>query len=94
MGKFRLEYDGKYIALFGEDLNYPGWGYGVVEGEPTWYEEMCFGGAFAEGRNLNPEIIEETPEFIYINIGDQRESLAWTKMVDDIDRKVFDPDYF
>ena len=38
LGKFRIEYDGKYIALFGEDLNYPGWGYGTVEGEPTWYE--------------------------------------------------------
>lgn len=90
IGGFRIEYDGKYIALFGKDREYPGWGYG--DQNEVWYEEMCFGGAFAEGRNLSPEIVKETDEFVYINIGDERESLAWTKLTDDaIYSKVFEP---
>ena len=89
LGNFRIEYDGKYIGLMGKDKNYPCWF--VPDDQPAEYEEMCFGGSFAEGRNLSPEITEVTDKYIYINIGDMRESLAWTKMVDDVDRKVFEP---
>lgn len=83
LGKFRTEYDGKYIALFGEDKNYQGWGYGTTEDSEPWYEEMCFGGSFAEGRNLTPLIVEVDDTHIYVDLGEHRESLAWTKMVDD-----------
>ena len=83
LGKFRIEYDGKYITLFGEDLNYPGWCYGIEETTP-WYEEMILHPVACEGRNLSPKIIEETTDYLYIDIGDERESLAWVKTTEDI----------
>lgn len=80
LGQFRIEYDGKYISIYGEDSNYPGYGYGTTETEPSWFEEMCLAGSIAEGGNLNPEITDVTDKYIYINIGDERKSLAWCKL--------------
>lgn len=86
-----IEYDGKYIGLHGKDSNHPVW-WQDVEIE---YEDMVYGGAFAEGRKLRPILAKTTKDFYYIDIGSNRESLAWTKLVeDDIYGLVFDPDYF
>ena len=62
-GNYRLEYDGKYITLFGEDKNYKGFVYG--EGK-EWFEEMVLVPVVAECRNATPEIKEVTDKHIIV----------------------------
>jgi hypothetical protein len=55
---YRLEYDGKYIGLYGRDKTYPIWGYGMSEPVPGEYEEMILIPVVLEVRNANPKILE------------------------------------
>lgn len=66
-GNYRIEYDGKYVTLFGEDKNYPGLKYNN-EGK-TWYEEMVLIPLVCEIRNAHPFISKETDTEIFINMG-------------------------
>ena len=61
-GGYRLEYDGKYVALYGKDKNYP-----MMLG--CDYDEMVLMPIVAEVRNANPEITEITSEEILISLG-------------------------
>lgn len=65
-GEYRLEYDGKYITLYGKDKNYPMYCYG--EDCPGKYEEMVLIPIVEETRNANPQIVKITDENIYIEI--------------------------
>lgn len=75
-GKYRLEYDSKYITLFGEDKNYECWNWG---GDPKRksYEEMVLVSCVVEGRNLNPSIIKVTKKYILIDVGNENASLSF-----------------
>lgn len=66
-GDYRLEYDGKYIALFGRDKNYEGFRFS--DEEPVWYEEMVLIGCVLEVRNANPIIKEVTDTEIVVDLG-------------------------
>jgi hypothetical protein len=65
-GKYRIEYDGKYITLFGEDKNYPGFKWTADSEE--WFEEMVLVGCVEEVRNASPFIEKVDDEFIYIKL--------------------------
>ena len=61
-GNYRIEYDGKYITLFGGDMEYPSmW----VDGD---FEEMVLIPIVAELRNVNPVISEVTQNHIIITL--------------------------
>jgi hypothetical protein len=66
-GDYRLEYDGKYITLFGRDKNYPGWD--LSGNNEIWYEEMVLIGCALEVRNAVPTIKEVTESEIIIDLG-------------------------
>ena len=66
-GKYRLEYDSKYITLFGEDNRYEGMRFS--DEQPIWYEEMVLDSCVAEIRNASPEIIKVTETEILIRLG-------------------------
>ncbi len=61
-GGYRLEYDGKYITLYGKDKNYK-----CMFGDD--YEEMVLIPIIEEIRNAEPEIIEITNTEIVISLG-------------------------
>ena len=61
-GGYRLEYDGKYITLYGKDKNYK-----CMFGDD--YEEMVLISIVAEIRNAEPEIIETTDTEIVVSLG-------------------------
>ena len=63
-GNYRLDYDGKYITLFGEDKNYKGFKYD--KDAQDWYEEMVLVAVVAECRNAKPEIKEVTDKHIVV----------------------------
>lgn len=63
-GGYRLEYDGKYITLYGKDRNYPMFCYG--KDCPGEYEEMVLIAIVEEVKNANPHIVKITDEHIYI----------------------------
>ncbi len=56
-GDYRIEYDGKYVTLFGKDTNYKS-----MFGD--CYEEMVLIPVVAEIRNATPEIINFDNDFI------------------------------
>jgi len=63
---YRLEYDGKYVTLFGKDKDYlvPDYGgLGQVE-----YEEMVLRPCIIEIRRATPEILYTADGFLYINL--------------------------
>ena len=55
-GNYRLEYDGKYITLFGNDKKYGN-------------QEMVLIAVVLEIRNATPEILEVTDKEIIISLG-------------------------
>lgn len=55
-GDYRIEYDGKYITLFGKDKDYKGFKFN--EDDEDWYEEMVLIPLVAECRNAIPKIID------------------------------------
>lgn len=61
-GGYRLEYDGKYITLYGKDKNYK-----CMFGND--YEEMVLIPIVKEIRNAEPEIIEITNTEIVVSLG-------------------------
>lgn len=66
-GSYRLEYDGKYITLFGRDKEYPVFNImGGGEQCPDEYEEMVLLPVVEEIRNATPEIVAEDGKYIYI----------------------------
>jgi len=65
-GGYRLEYDGKYITLFGKDGRHEGFRYS--EEEPVWYEEMVLVALVCEVRMATPAIKEVTESGIIIDL--------------------------
>ena len=63
-GEYRLEYDGKYISLFGLDTRYEGFRFS--DNQPIWYEERLLIPIVAEVRNAKPEITEITETYILV----------------------------
>jgi hypothetical protein len=61
-GGYRLEYDNKYITLYGKDKNYK-----CMFGDD--YEEMVLIPIVIEIRNAEPEIIETTDMEIVVSLG-------------------------
>jgi len=66
-GDYRLEYDGKYITLFGKDNNYQGFIFS--DDQPVWYEEMVLISCVLEVRNATPTIKEVTDTEIVVDLG-------------------------
>ena len=64
-GDYRLQYDGKYVSLYGRNSNYEGWSF---NSDDLWYEEMLLIPIVIEVRNANPEIIEITNDKIVIDL--------------------------
>lgn len=79
-GNYRLEYDGKYITLFGEDKDYPGFKWD--KNSDDWYEEMVLVSCICEGRELKPKIIEEKDSYLYIQVGSNDSNIAWVELAD------------
>lgn len=69
-GQYRLEYDGKYITLFGRDNRYEQWAFGVEDG-PVTYEEMVLVSCVCEVRNASPKILAVTDTEIIIQLFDK-----------------------
>ena len=63
-GEYRLEYDGKYISLFGLDTRYEGFRFS--DDQPIWYEERLLMPIVEEVRNARPKITEVTESYILI----------------------------
>ena len=66
-GDYRLEYDSKYITLFGKDRNYEGFRFS--NDQPIWYEEMVLISCVLEVRNATPTIKEVTDTEIIVDLG-------------------------
>ncbi len=66
-GDYRLEYDSKYITLFGKDNRYEGFRFS--DDQPTWYEEMVLIGCVLEVRKATPTIKEVTDTEIVVDLG-------------------------
>jgi len=66
-GDYRLEYDGKYIALYGKDNRYKGFRFSNEQ--PICYEEMVLIGCVLEVRKAIPTIKEVTDKEIVIDLG-------------------------
>jgi hypothetical protein len=65
-GEYRLEYDGKYVSLFGKNKDYDLSGlFGAPEGT---YDEGVLVPVVAEIRNANPKIIEVTDTEIVVSL--------------------------
>lgn len=65
-GKYRIEYDGKYVSLYGLDNRYDMFGlYGAPQGT---FEEMVLVPVVEEVRNASPEIKSVTDNFIEIEL--------------------------
>jgi hypothetical protein len=69
-GGYRLEYDGKYITLFGKDKNYK-----CMFGDE--YEEMVLIPIVEEIRNAEPEITEITNTEIIVSLGCRQRFTYW-----------------
>lgn len=66
-GDYRIEYDGKYITLYGKDNRYDYKGmFGAPKGT---YDEMVLIPVVEEVLNANPEIIEVTETEIVVSLG-------------------------
>ena len=64
---FRVEYDGKYVTLFGEDKDYQVPYYGKEPHEPQ-YEEMVLVPVAYEDRHIGATVKEYTDEHVIIEI--------------------------
>ncbi len=69
LGDYRLEYDGKYVTLFGKDKNYKGFKWD--ESDEDWYEEMVLDACVCEIRDAKPweDEITEVGGVLYIGMG-------------------------
>ena len=65
-GGYRLEYDSKYITLFGKDRRYKGFKFN--ESDEDWYEEMVLIPCVEEVRNASPFIESVTDKEIVIKL--------------------------
>ena len=68
VGNFRIEYDSKYITLYGDDSDYPIYSF---SGEKSGhYEEtvLIYDQELIEVRNASPEITEVTETEIIITL--------------------------
>lgn len=68
VGDYRLEYDGKYVTLFGGDLRYKGFKYN--NDSEDWFEEMVLVPVVAEVRNANPFISDIGNKFIIVTLNE------------------------
>ena len=66
-GDYRLEYDSKYIILFGKDNRYEGFRFS--DDQPIWYEEMVLISCVLEVRKATPTIKEVTDTEIVVDLG-------------------------
>lgn len=66
-GGYRLEYDGKYISLFGRNKNYKGFKFN--DADEDWFEEMVLIPIVEEIRNASPQIIEITDTHVIVDSG-------------------------
>ncbi len=66
-GDYRLEYDSKYITLFGKDNRYEGFRF--LDDQSIWYEEMVLIGCVLEVRKATPIIKEVTDTEIIVDLG-------------------------
>lgn len=65
---YRLEYDGKYVTLFGKDKNHPTQNYyGATDFEAD-YEEMCLMPVVIEVRNAQPVLVGYDNDCVVINL--------------------------
>lgn len=67
-GDYRLEYDGKYITLFGKDRGYTAFGYGATDES---FEEMVLVPVVIEVRRASPMIIRVTDVEIVIKLNQE-----------------------
>ena len=66
-GDYRLEYDSKYITLFGKDNRFEGFKF--LDDQEVWYEEMVLIGCVLEVRKATPIIKEVTDKYITVDLG-------------------------
>ena len=70
-GRYRIEYDGKYVTLFGRNNKYPVMMYGGSEQEAAKrdieFEEMVLIPIVVEVRRSSPKIIKVTKDKIFIS---------------------------
>lgn len=66
-GDYRLEYDGKYISLYGRDKRKKGWN--MDGSEKVWYEEWILVPLVLEVRKATPTIKEITDTEIVVDLG-------------------------
>jgi hypothetical protein len=66
-GDYRLEYDSKYITLFGKDNRYEGFRF--TDDQDIWYEEMVLISCVLEVRKATPIIKEVTDKYITVDLG-------------------------
>ena len=79
VGGFRLEYDGKYITLFGLDKEYKQFHMRdemdhAEERPEDVYEEMVLDACVVEIRNASPKIDKVTDAFIFISLNVNKET--------------------
>lgn len=65
-GDYRIEYDGKYVSLFGKDCRYEAFRYS--DEQDLSYEEMLLIPIVTEVRNADPKIKEVTDSEIVIEL--------------------------
>lgn len=65
-GGYRVEYDGKYVSLFGGDKNYVGFKFNQEDDD--WYEEMVLIPVVIERRNIIPEIVSVKDNYITVQL--------------------------
>ncbi len=69
MGNYRIEYDGKYVALFGADKNYPitlPSDEDLTKDVLVGYEEMVLVPCLIEQRNITPEIVYKYHDHLHM----------------------------
>ncbi len=66
-GGYRLEYDGKYLTLFGRDKKYKGFKFN--DGDEEWFEEVVLIPVVKEIRQVSPQIVEITDSEIIVDLG-------------------------
>jgi hypothetical protein len=66
-GDYRLEYDSKYITLYGKDNRYESNSY--CQPEPPEYEKMVLISCVLEVRKATPTITEVTDKYITVDLG-------------------------
>jgi len=76
-GDYRLEYDGKYITLFGKDNRYDL--EGLFDAPKGTYEEMVLVPCVAEVRNADPVIDSVNDTHIIISLIKDKQVISYTE---------------